>query len=178
MDPHQGKAVPLRKKEIIDTDVFICQRFAGFRTGTRPTKRIFKPSLCGGGVVQPKAGSLSEATRPSELNSHRSVMNALVFITGVRADLFEQRSRKVPRCFDPHPHCVDPPPRVEEGLRTKRDGMDPHQGKAVPLRKNSSSARKCVLMPTFCRVQNRNPAYERPSPPLRGPSPTSGGGLK
>ena len=27
---------------------------------------------------------MSEATRPSELNSHRSVRNTLVFITGVR----------------------------------------------------------------------------------------------
>lgn len=45
------------------------------------TSNVVKPSL-GGGEVQPQAGSVSEATRPSEFNSHRSVRNTLVFIPG------------------------------------------------------------------------------------------------
>jgi hypothetical protein len=37
---------------------------------------------------------VSEVTRPSELNSHRSVRNTLVFITGVRESIVNPELRR------------------------------------------------------------------------------------
>jgi len=48
------------------------------------TECAFNPACTSHLEILPKAGSVSEATRPSEFNSHQSVRNTLVFISGVR----------------------------------------------------------------------------------------------
>ena len=60
---------------------------------------------------------MSEVTRPSELNSHRSVRNTLVFITGVRESIVNPELRR----SGPYRRLRTP----YRGLRTVRISLGP-----------------------------------------------------